>query len=80
VLLQGDGAAAARLHVRSDDGFAKLARGLKAAIAELQAQLVFALRVETPLAVGARGKGRAHAQFANVNFGMNFQCDLENSP
>jgi hypothetical protein len=66
--------------VRSDDGFAKLARGVKAGIAELQAQLVFALRVATPVAFMARGKSRARAQLANVNFGMNFQRDHQNSP
>ena len=59
---------------------AKLARGVKAGIAELQAQLVFALRVATPVAFMARGKSRARAQLANVNFGMNFQRDHQNSP
>ena len=80
MLLRGDVAAGARLHVHTDDRFAKLAHGVKAGIAELQAQLVFALRVETPVAFMARGKSRARPQHANVNFGMNFPRDHQNSP
>jgi len=57
-----------------------LPRGVKARIAKLQAQLVFAFRAKTPVAFMARGKSRARAQFANVNFGMNFQRDHQNSP
>jgi hypothetical protein len=64
----------------TEDGFANLAHGVKAGIAEFQAQLVFALRVETPVAFMARGKSRALAQLANVNFGMNFQRDHQNFP
>jgi hypothetical protein len=66
--------------VHIDDGFAKLTYGVKAGIAELQAQLVLALRSETPVTFIAGGKSRAFAQFANVNFGMNFQRDHDNSP
>jgi hypothetical protein len=66
--------------VHTDNGFAKLAQGVKAGIAEIQAQLVFALRSKTPVAFIAGGKSRALAQLANVNFRMNFQRDHETPP
>jgi hypothetical protein len=66
--------------VHTEDGFAKLAHGVKAGIAEFQAQLVFALRSKTPVAFMAGGKSRARAQLADVNIGMNFQRGHENSP
>jgi hypothetical protein len=66
--------------VDADDGFAMLAQGVEAGIAQLQAQLVFALRSKTPMALVAGGKSRALAQFASVNFGMNFQRNHETLP
>jgi len=65
--------------VHAEDRFAKLAHGVKAGIAELHAQLILALRSETPVTFITGGKSWAFAQFANVNFGMNFQRDHENS-
>jgi len=59
----------------TDDGFAMLAHGIKAGIAKFQAQLVFALRSETPVALVAGGKSRTLVEFASVNFWMNFQRD-----
>ena len=77
--LQGDGPAGTRLHVHTEDRFAKLTHDVKAGIAELHAQLILALRSETPVTFIAGGKSRAFAEFANVNFGMNFQRDHDNS-
>lgn len=73
-------AAGAWLHVNTDDGFAMLAHGVQARIAKLQAQLVFALRTETAMALVAGGKSRTLVEFASVNFGMNFQLDHETPP
>jgi len=66
--------------VHTDDGFVKLARGVKARIAKLKAQLVFALRVEAPVAFMASGKSWALGQLASVNFGMNFLRNHQNLP
>jgi hypothetical protein len=65
--------------MHTDDRLVGLAHGVKAGIAEFQAQLVFALRSKTAVAFIAVGKSWTLAQLANVNFGMNFQRDHENS-
>lgn len=67
-------------HVDADDRFAVVLHGVKAVLAQGQAQLVFALGVETPVTLRTGGKGWTLAQFANVNFWMNFERDHENSP
>jgi hypothetical protein len=64
----------------TEDGFAMPVQGVEAGIAQFQAQLVFAPRSETPVALEAGGKSRALAQFASVNFRMNFQRDHETLP
>ena len=57
-----------------------LAQRIEARIAEFQAQLIFVLGAETPVAFVASGKSRGFAQFANMNFGMDFQLDHDQSP
>jgi hypothetical protein len=63
-----------------DDGFTVALHGLEAVLANRQAKLVFALGLETALTLRTRRKGRVVAQFAKVNFCMNFKRDHENSP
>jgi hypothetical protein len=66
--------------VDADDRFTVVLHGVEAVLAEGQGQLIFALGVETAVTFRTSRKRRAVAQFANVNFWMNFKSDHENSP
>lgn len=70
----------ARADVDADDGFTVALHDVEAVLAKRQGKLVFALGVKTAVALRTSRKGRVVAQFANVNFWMNFKRDDENSP
>ena len=70
----------ARADVDADDRFAVVLHGVEAVVAKRQGQLVFAFGVETAVTLRTSRKRRTVAQFANVNFWMNFKRDHENSP
>jgi transposase len=53
---------------------------LSKARAKRRRQLVFALGVKTAVTLRTSRKGRVVAQFADVNFWMNFKRDHESSP
>jgi len=61
--------------VDADDRLAKVAKRVKAGVAELEAELVFTLGVESAVAFEAGGIVRALTLFAGVNFGMNFKFE-----
>jgi len=65
----------AGLDVDTDNGFADVAQGIKAGIAEFQAELVFTFCMESAVAFKTGGIFRKLALFAGVNFGMNFELD-----
>jgi hypothetical protein len=69
----------ARTDVDADNRFAVILHGVEAVLAQGQGQLIFALGVETAVTLRTSREGRAVAQFANVNFWMNFKSDHENS-
>jgi hypothetical protein len=66
--------------VDADDGFTVALHGVEAVLAKRQGKLVFALGVKTAMTLRTSRKGRVVAQFADVNFWMNFKRDHENSP
>jgi predicted alternative tryptophan synthase beta-subunit len=66
--------------VHADDRFAKVPQHVKALVAQFQAQLVFTLRAETPVAFIASGKCRAFAQLLNLGFRMDFERNHCGSP
>jgi hypothetical protein len=70
----------ARADVDADDGFTVALHGVEAVLAKRQGKLVFALGVKTAMTLRTSRKGRVVAQFADVNFWMNFKRDHENSP
>lgn len=70
----------ARLYVDGDNRNAPVLESVKTVVAQPQAQLIFALGVETPVTPGTSREGRALAQLANANFWMNFERNHEDSP
>jgi hypothetical protein len=65
----------ARVDVDADDGFTVAPDGVEAVLAKRQGKLVFALDVKTAVTLRTSRKARLVAQFANVNFWMNFKRD-----
>jgi hypothetical protein len=70
----------AGLDVNADDRFAQMAKRVKAAVAQFQAELIFAPGAEAAMAFVASGVLRALMPFLDVNFGMDFKSDHDNSP
>jgi hypothetical protein len=66
--------------VDPDDGFTVPPHGVEAVPAKRQGKLIFRLGVKTAVTLRTSRKARLVAQFANVNFCMNFKRDHENSP
>jgi hypothetical protein len=66
--------------VDAEDGFTVALHGVEAVLAKRQGQLDFALGVKTAVILRTSRKEGVVAQFANVNFWMNFKRDYENSP
>ena len=62
-----------RADVDADDEFTMALHGVEAALAKRRRQLVFALGVKTAVTLRTSRKASAVAQFANVNFRMNFK-------
>jgi hypothetical protein len=62
-----------RSDMNADSLFAEIPPGIEAAIAELQAELLFAFRTEAAKALVAGGIFRELVLLLNVNFGMGFE-------
>jgi hypothetical protein len=62
-----------RLYVDADHGFAQRAQGFEAGVAEFEAKVVFAFRVEGVMEFVAGGVRRALSLFSHVNFWMDFE-------
>jgi len=78
--LESGAAPRVRADVDADDEFTMALHGVEAALAKRRRQLVFALGVKTAVTLRTSRKARAVAQFANVNFWMNFKRNHEDSP
>jgi hypothetical protein len=59
--------------VHADELLRDMANGLKTAIAQLQAELVFTLGTKTPIAFVTSSKFRALVLFLGVYFGVGFE-------
>jgi len=79
-LLVGLGVLRPRLYVNADHWFAQRAQGFEAGVAEFEAKLVFAFRVESVVAFVAGGEGRALALFPYMNFWMDLKRVHKFSP
>jgi hypothetical protein len=55
----------------ADNRLAKMAKGVKAGVAQSQGKLVFALGLEAAPAFVAAGKFRSLKVFVNLNLGLN---------
>jgi hypothetical protein len=75
-----DGVVRAHLHVNAQDGFAEVAKHIKAMIAKFEAELVLAPGVEAAVTFVASRISRVLVQFLAVNLWMDFKRDHENSP
>jgi hypothetical protein len=62
-----------RLYVDADHGLAQRAQGFEAGIADFEAELGFAFRVERVMEFAAGGVRRALSLFSHVNFWMDFE-------
>jgi hypothetical protein len=78
--LAASGATREDLHVNAERRFAGLAQRVEAAVAQFQAQLVFALRMEGAVAFMTSCAGRAPRLFSGVNPGMDLERDHKISP
>ena len=78
--LESGAAPRVRADVDADDEFTMALHGVEAALAKRRRQLVFALGVKTAVTLRTSRKASAVAQFANVNFWMNFKRNHEDSP
>lgn len=65
----------AHLDMNADDRLAEMAGGVKAGVAEIEAELIFTLGAEAAVAFVAGGIFRVLVLFANVNSGMDFERD-----
>ncbi len=66
--------------VNAENGFTEMTKIIETMIAELQAKLVFAPGVKAAVTFITSREFRAFVQFRNVDFGMDFERDHENSP
>ena len=69
-----------RLYANADHRLAQRAQGFEARVAEFEAKLVFAFRLERVVAFVAGGVRWALALSSFVNFGMEFECIHNVSP
>jgi hypothetical protein len=69
-----------RFYVDADHGLAQRAQGFEAGVAEFEAELVFAFRVERVMAFVAGGVSGAMALFSHVNFRMDLKRVHKISP
>jgi len=70
----------AHLYVNTHDRLAEVAGRVEAGIAQFQAKLVFAFRVEAAVTFITGRVIWTLLQFADMNFGMDFERDHFNSP
>jgi len=70
----------ANLNVNADDRFSEVTRGIEAVVTEADAKLIFTLGAKTAVAFKARGVLGPLKLLTNMNFGMNFERNHNNSP
>lgn len=70
----------ADLNVNANDWFSEVPRGVEAVVTQIDAQLVFTLGMETPVAFVAGGVVGPFDLGAGVNGGMDFKCNHSSSP
>jgi len=80
VCLEKNGRVWTHFDVNAYHRFAEVAQRVKAGVAQLQAELVFALGMEAAVALVAGAIFRTLALFAGVHFGMDFERDHNISP